>query len=78
LRIYVSDRLVDSEYGAGQIVDTLRTREHVEFKSDLHLATSMRSFRSENVSKLVKELLDLEIGAARETLRQVRSATRSR
>jgi hypothetical protein len=70
-RIYVSDRLVDSEYGAGQIVDALRTREHVEFKSDLHLATSIRSFRSENVSKLVKELLDLEIGAARETLRDV-------
>ena len=70
-RIYVSDRLVDSEYGAGQIVDALRTREHVEFKSDLHLATSIRSFWSEKVSKLVKELLDLEIGAARETLRQV-------
>ena len=70
-RIYVSDRLVDSEYGAGQIVDTLRTREHVEFKSDLHLATSIRSFRSESVSKVVKELLDLEIDAARETLRHV-------
>jgi hypothetical protein len=38
---------------------------------DLHLATSIRSFRSENVSKVVKELLDLEIGAARETLRHV-------
>ena len=70
-RIYVSDRLVDSEYGAGQIVEALRTREHVEFKSDLHLATSIRSFRSENVSRLVKELLDLEVDAARETLRQV-------
>ena len=70
-RIYVSDRLVDSEYGAGRVVEALRGREHVEFKSDLHLATSLRSFRSENVSKLVKELLDLEIDAARETLRQV-------
>jgi hypothetical protein len=70
-RIYVSDRLVDSEYGAGQIVEALRAREHVEFHSDLHLATSIRSFRSEHVSKLVKELLDLELDAARETLRQV-------
>lgn len=70
-RIYVSDRLVDSEYGAGQVVEALRPREHVEFKSDLHLATSIRSFRSEHVSKLVKELLDLELDAARETLRQV-------
>jgi hypothetical protein len=70
-RIYVSDRLVDSEYGAGQIVKALRIREHVDFKSDLHLSTSIRSFRCENVSKLVKQLLDLEIDAARETLRQV-------
>ena len=70
-RIYASDRLVDSEYDAGRIVESLRTREHVEFKSDLHLATSIRSFRSGNVSKLVKELLDLELGAARETLRHV-------
>lgn len=70
-RIYVSDRLVDSEYDAGPIVEALRTRERVEFKSALHLATSIRSFRSENVSKLVKELLDLELGTARETLRHV-------
>lgn len=67
----MSDRLVDSEYGAGRIVEALRGREHVEFKSDLHLATSIRSFRSENVSKLVKELLDIELDQACETLRQV-------
>jgi schlafen family protein len=69
--IYVSDRLVDSEYGAKPIVESLRGREHVEFKPELHLATSVRSFRSENVSRLVKELLDLELQAARATLRQV-------
>jgi len=69
--IYVSDRLVDSEYGAGRVVEALRTREHVEFKPDLHLATSVRSFRCENVSRLVKELLDLELDAALETLQLV-------
>ena len=70
-RIYVSDRLVDSEYGAGRVLEALRTREHVVFKSDLHLSTSVRSFRSEKVSKLVKELLDLELDAALETLQLV-------
>jgi hypothetical protein len=70
-RIYVSDRLVDSEYDAGQVVETLRGQRNVEFKSDLHLATSIRSFRSEHVSRLVKQLLDLELDAARETLRLV-------
>ncbi len=71
-RIYVSDRLVDSEYAAGRVVEALRSRENVEFKSDLHLATSIRSFRSENVSRLVKELLDLEIEAASETMLRVK------
>ena len=70
-RIYVSDRLMDSEYGTDAMAESLRSWERVEFKRELHLATSIRSFRSENVSRLVKELLDLELEAARETLRQV-------
>jgi len=70
-KIYVSDRLVDSEYGAGAIIEALRIRERVEFRSDLHLATSIRSFRSEHLSKAVKELLDLELDRTRETLRHV-------
>lgn len=70
-KIYVSDRLVDSEYSAGRVVEALRGREHVSFKSELHLATSMRSFRSERVSRLVKEVLDLEMASARESLLQV-------
>jgi hypothetical protein len=71
--IYISDRLVDSEYSAGTVVEELRGKPHVEFRSELHLATSMRSFRSENVSKLVKEILDLDIDNARATLRHVQS-----
>src|SRR6266511_465309 len=70
-RIYVSDRMVDSEYGVDPILESLRGREHVEFKSELHLATSVRSFRSEKVSRLGKELLDLELDTARGTRRQV-------
>jgi hypothetical protein len=70
-QVYVSDRLVDSEYSAGTVVDELRSKPHVQFRSELHLATSMRSFRSEHVSKLVKDVLDLDIPSARETLRQV-------
>jgi hypothetical protein len=72
-RVYVSDRLVDSEYGAGRVVEALRGRQHVSFKPDLHLATSMRSFRSERVSGLVKEVLDLEMASARDSLLQVQA-----
>jgi hypothetical protein len=71
-KIYVSDRLTDSEYAAGQVVEQLRGRPHVEFKPELHLATSMRSFRSENISRLVKDILDLESEAAREILRHLK------
>ena len=71
-RIYVSDRLVDSEYGAGAVVQALRGRPRAQFRPELHLATSVRSFRSEHVSRLVKELLDLELDAARATLGQVK------
>jgi hypothetical protein len=71
-KIYVSDRLTDREYAAGTVVEELRGRPHVEFKPDLHLATSMRSFRAENVSQLVKELLDIDSGGARDTLQQIR------
>ena len=72
-KIYVSDRLTDSEYAAGRVLEELRARPHVEFKSDLHLATSMRSFRSEDVSRLVKEVLDLDLEGARETLKRVQA-----
>lgn len=71
-RVYVSSRLTDSEYDVGQAFERLQGRARVTVASDLHLATSMRSFRSEKVSRLVKEILDLEMAQARETLRGVR------
>jgi hypothetical protein len=69
--IYISSRLTDSEYAAGHALDRLTTHPNVEFKDELHLAVSMRSFRAEKVSLLVKQILDLELGEARKTLRHV-------
>jgi hypothetical protein len=71
--IYLSSRLTDSEYGAGEVLRELASREHVVTRDELHLSVSMRSFRAENVSLLVKQLLDLEVEAARDTLREVSS-----
>lgn len=70
-RIYISSRLTDSEYAAGKILDQIRS-QHVVTKDELHLSVSMRSFRAENVSRLVKELLDLEEQAAFKTLIELR------
>jgi hypothetical protein len=69
--VYVSSRLTDSEYDAGKALEALRRREHVTYLDDLHLAVSMRSFRAENVSLLVKQLLDQEQEEASKTLIQL-------
>lgn len=63
--IYVSDKLTDSEYAAGEALKLLQEHKNVEYKNDLHLAVSLRSFRAENQSLLVKNLLDLNIIEAR-------------
>ena len=69
--IYISSRLTDSEYAAGHVLGELRSRPNVTTKDELHLGVSMRSFRAEHVSLLVKQLLDLDKAEARETLTKV-------
>ena len=69
--VYISSRLTDTEYGAGRSLAQLKSRPNVILKDELHLGVSMRSFRAENVSLLIKQLLDLEINAAQETLKSV-------
>lgn len=69
--IYISSRLTDNEYGAGRILEDIKPDSKVVYKDDLHLSVSMRSFRSENVSLLVKQLLDIETSEARKTLTNI-------
>jgi hypothetical protein len=70
---YISSRLHDSEYNAAEVLRSLDSREDVNYLDDLHLAVSMRSFRAENVSLLVKQLLDLDTEGARHTLKEINS-----
>jgi hypothetical protein len=70
-RVHVSPHLQDSEYGAGAVLSLLEGQRNVHWNEDLHLAVSMRSFRSERVSELIKCILDLEEGAANQVLKQV-------
>jgi hypothetical protein len=69
--VYISPRLTDSEFGTEKVLDKIKKRNHITFKEELHLSVSMRSFRAENVSLLVKQLLDVEPDSARKTLRQI-------
>ena len=64
--MFISSRLTDSEYAAGNVLETVRQRPRTQFDDCLHLAVSMRSFRAENVSAFVKALLDCEKEQARE------------
>lgn len=66
--IYVSSRLTDSEYGAGKILEQIRSHRNVLVRDELHLSVSMRSFRAESVSLLVKQLLDINVDEAQKTL----------
>lgn len=70
--VYISPRLTDSEYGAGHVLQSLSQRQNVFHNAYLHLSVSMRSFRAENVSLLVKQLLDRDVDAACKTLNSVR------
>ena len=69
--VYISSRLVDSEYAAGGALKRLESMPNVKALDDLHLSISMRSFRAENVSLLVKQLLDLDEQQAKATLQQL-------
>src|SRR6266481_6512839 len=60
-------------YAAGHALDAFGENSRIVLQRDprLHLASSMRSFRSENVSKFVKAVLDCDIKNARELLAEV-------
>lgn len=70
--VHMSPRLHDEEYGAGRILKAMQGHSNVHFNDDLHLRVSMRSFRSEHVSALVKQLLDREVAQARQSLEHVK------
>lgn len=66
--IHISSHLHDSEYGAGNILEQISSRSNITYNDCLHLSVSMRSFRAENVSLLIKQLLDRDVVSARDTL----------
>lgn len=65
---HVSPHLSDSEYNAVESLKSLSERCLVHYHESLHLAVSMRSIRAEKVSLFVKQLLDQDEVASRNTL----------
>jgi len=71
--VYISNELFDSEYAAGKALQLLEGHQFVKQEPRLHLSISLRSFRAENLSKLVKNILDLNPAAAQENFNQLRN-----
>ncbi len=66
-QVYISDNFFEADEQSESVVHQLEKKNQIFHVPELHLATSVRSFRSENVSLFVKQLLDLDDKQARET-----------
>ncbi len=67
--VYLSDEITDEEYVQGSSVEGMLEGISPNYRLGLHLATSIRSFRSKHVSGFVKALLDLDSKEAGRILR---------
>jgi hypothetical protein len=66
--VYLSSKLTEAEYQGGETFKLIIARQNTYFDWNLHLATSIRSFRAETLSRFIRETLELEVESARETL----------
>ena len=72
--INISNELNDSEYAAGKALQLLEGHKNVNKKQKLHLSVSLRSFRAEHLSSLVKSLLDINIIEAKKNYQAVKES----
>lgn len=52
--VYISNKITDEEYAKGNLLNKLTEDINYKIVEELHLAVSLRSFRSEKVSSFVK------------------------
>ncbi len=67
-KIYISPQLEEAEFDPGSILQELEEQNRVTRDESLHLFASMRAFRAENVSHLVRSLLEFDESDARASL----------
>ena len=65
-KVYVSDKINNPEYSWGYSFDQILSSPRTTISKDLHLAVSLRSFRSENLSDYVNEVIAGNISKALE------------
>lgn len=73
-QVYVSNQITDSEYSRDIPIETFLSGTHYTLVPDLHLAVSLRSYRSEDMAAFVKALLDFKESTARDLYSKVSQA----
>lgn len=71
--VYISPNLNDGENTSITSFNRVCSQPKTTLLPELHLATSMRSFRAEHVSSFVKHALDLNIDSARVEMEKIKS-----
>ena len=69
-KVYLSKHLTDKEYAEGNVADLVAHNKNAIQVEQLHLSVSMRSFRTENISKFVHCILDRDVEKARELYKE--------
>ena len=69
--VHLSPNLTETEYRSKEALKKVLALPNTRQNRNLHLATSMRSFRAGSLSKFVREVLDIEEEAAKQTLSEL-------
>ena len=64
--VYITPQLNDEEYRREREWDDMIADLHIHENADLHLATSVRSFRTPDLAAFVKAVLDVDTDAAKD------------
>lgn len=71
--VYASNKLTDYEYLRGKTLSELIDPRQFFSENNLHLSVSVRSYRSEKVSLLIKSILDENVSGAMELYSEIKS-----
>lgn len=70
--VYVSDKITGKEYLNLNISNELKIENRIKFIDKLHLNVSLRSFRSENLSNFVENVLELNLEESRNLYKKLK------
>jgi broad-specificity NMP kinase len=72
--VYLSSQITDSEYVGDSSIERLLGAKAFRLIDELHLATSLRSFRSQNLAAFIKALLDNDTESAKELYKKIKDS----